>query len=312
MRSETTKTLISTAIIIAGLAVIFGLSGFIERVRPPLPAGFEDEDLSLQGGKLKGYSLGLEGLIADWYWMRSLQYLGNKLVQAPDENINLDDLRPLNPRLLYPYLNTATDLDPKFIAVYSYGAVVLPAIDPQKAIDITLKGIANNPSEWRLYHYLGYIYWRLEQYDNAADIYAKGSQVAGAPLFMQLMAAQMKTQGGSRDTARAMYNEMYAGANDAQTRESAALHLLRLDSLDEIDAINTVLASFEKQSGRCANTWGEIANRLIGVRLPSGKGLVLDKNGNPLDPTGVPYLLDNKDGACKTVTDYEHSKIPRQ
>lgn len=312
MRRETTKTLISTAIIIAGLAAIFGLSGFIERSRPALPPGAEDEDLSLQGAKLKGYSLGFEGLIADWYWMRSLQYLGNKLLKAPGENINLDDLRPLNPRLLYPYLNTATDLDPQFIAVYSYGAVVLPAIDPQKAIDITAKGIANNPSEWRLYHYLGYIYWRLEQFDKAADIYEKGAHVAGAPPFMQLMAAQMKTQGGSRDTARAMYNEMYAGANDDQARESASLHLLRLDSLDEIDAINAVLTTFEKQNGRCANTWGEVANKLMVAKPQSGKALVLDKSGNPLDPTGVAYLLDKKTAGCTAAIDYEHSKIPRQ
>jgi tetratricopeptide (TPR) repeat protein len=312
MRSETTKTLISTAIIIAGLAAIFGLSGFIERARPPLPPGFEDEDLSLQGAKLKGYSLGFEGLIADWYWMRSLQYLGNKLLQAPEGNINLDDLKPLNPRLLYPYLNTATDLDPRFIAVYSYGAVVLPAIDPQNAIDLTAKGIANNPSEWRLYHYLGYIYWRLGQYDNAADIYSKGSRITGAPPFMQMMAAQMKTQGGSRDTARAMYNEMFAGASDDQTKESAALHLLRLDALDEIDGINAVLAALQKQNGTCPNAWGEAANRLVGVRLPSGKALVIDRNGNPLDPTGIAYLIENKDGTCKAGIDPELSKIPRQ
>ena len=312
MRSDTTKSLISTAVIIAGLAAVFALSGFLERVRPGLPEGIEDEDLSLQGAKLKGYSLGFEGLIADWYWMRSLQYLGDKIVKNPEMDIDMNDLRPLNPRLLYPYLNTATDLDPQFIAVYSYGAVVLPAVDPQKAIDIAEKGIANNPSEWRLYHYLGYIHWRLNQFDKAAEAYERGSPIAGAPPFMQMMAAQMKTQGGSRDTARAMYNEMFAGASDEQTRELAALRLLRLDSLDEIDAIDAALNIFQKQTGRCANSWGEVANRLAGMRLPSGRALSQDRSGTPVDPTGIAYLIENKDGACKAGIDFERSKIPRQ
>lgn len=312
MTSDTTKTLISAAVIIAGLAAIFALSGFMERVRPGLPEGIDDEDLTLQGAKLKGYSLGFEGLIADWYWMRSLQYLGDKIVKNPEMEIDMNDLRPLNPRLLYPYLNTATDLDPQFIAVYSYGAVVLPAIDPQRAIDIASKGVANNPSEWRLYHYLGYIHWRLDQFDKAAKAYEKGSQIAGAPSFMQMMAAQMKTQGGSRDVARAMYNEVYSSASDEYTRDLATLRLLRLDSLDETDAMDGVLSTLQKQTGRCANSWSEVANRLIGVKAPSGRALNQDKSGTPVDPTGVPYLLDNKDGACKAGVDFERSKIPRQ
>jgi tetratricopeptide (TPR) repeat protein len=312
MRSEKTKTLISVATIVGGLVIAFFLTGFIDRNRPGLPEGYEDEDLSLQGAKLKGFSFGMEGLIADWYWMRSLQYLGDKLVKTPGEQIDLNDLRRLNPRLLYPFLDTATDLDPQFVAAYSYGAVVLPAIDPQKAIDLTSKGIANNPEEWRLYHYLGYIYWRLEQYDKAADIYEKGSHIAGAPPFMQMMTAQLRTQGGSRDTAREMYRQMVEGAHDDQVKESAALQLLRLDALDETEAINTVLSASQSPNGRCPNSFSEIQSRLRGARPATGRPLNFDKTGAPLDPLGIPYLLVNTNGLCRADIDFEHSKIPRQ
>ena len=145
MATKSTKTLIATAVILLGFASVFFLSGFIEGVRPPLPDGFEDHDLALQGSKLKGYALGSEGLIADWYWMNSLQYVGDKLMRSSLENLNIEDLRSLNPRLLYPYLNNATDLDPRFMPAYSYGATVLPAIDRDEAIKLTEKGIANNP-----------------------------------------------------------------------------------------------------------------------------------------------------------------------
>src|SRR5437773_156352 len=145
-----TSLVLPTLIVAAGFAAIFLLSGFIERNKPGLPEGYEDSDLAFNGSNLKGYAFGFEGLIADFYWMRSLQYVGDKLVKSNDEFINIDNLTNLNPRLLYPYLKTATDLDPQFIMAYTYGALVLPAIDPAKAIDLANKGIANNPKAWRL------------------------------------------------------------------------------------------------------------------------------------------------------------------
>ncbi|HNU09271.1 MAG TPA: hypothetical protein PKO33_15995, partial [Pyrinomonadaceae bacterium] len=78
MRSSTNNLILSGIAIAVGFALVFVLSGYINTVKPPLPEGYEDQDLSLQGAKLKNYSLGFNGLIADWYWMQSLQYLGGK------------------------------------------------------------------------------------------------------------------------------------------------------------------------------------------------------------------------------------------
>lgn len=224
------KYVLPTAIIVAGFAAIVPLSGFIESRRPHLPEGFGDSDLTMNGSRLKGFVFGAEGLIADWYFVRSLQYIGDKMMSLKSENLNIDDLSDLNPRLLYPMLENATDLDPHFIAAYSYGAVVLPAIDKEKAIEFANKGITHNPAEWRLYHHLGYIYWRLGQYDKAAEIYGRGAAIQGSPSFMRLMAASMKTTGGSRETARAIYQEMLDGSDDESIRITAARRLKELDS----------------------------------------------------------------------------------
>jgi tetratricopeptide (TPR) repeat protein len=190
--------------------------------------------------------------------------------------------------------------------------VVLPAIDPEKAIAITEKGIANNPGEWRLYHYLGFINWRLDRYDKAAEAYEKGAEVAGAPAFMQLMAVRMRTKGGSRETAREIYREMLEGAHDKQVRESAELQLLRLDSLDEIDAMSAILSAFQAQYGRCAGAWSDIFPKLLALKLPSGRPLNLAKSGVPVDPTGTEYLLTNTEAVCQIEIDGQKSKIPRQ
>ena len=99
------------AAIARGFLGVFFLSGFLESNAPPVPEDLENESLVVRGAKLKGFALGFEGLIADWYWMKSLQYLGNK-ISASKKTLDINDLKPLNPRLLYPYLDNATDLDP--------------------------------------------------------------------------------------------------------------------------------------------------------------------------------------------------------
>jgi tetratricopeptide (TPR) repeat protein len=312
MNQNSKQTIISIVAIIFGFGLIFVLSNFIKSSRPSLPDNYIDEDLALQGAKLKGYSLGFEGLIADWYWMQSLQYIGDKVIKS-NANINLENLRPLNPRLLYPFLDNATDLDPQFMACYSYGAVVLPAIDPQQAIKLTEKGIVKNPNEWRLLQHLGYIYWRLGNFEKASETYENGSKINGAPPFMKLMSAQMKTQGGSRETARTMYEQMLAEAQDSQTKENAAIRLLEIESLDERDAIRTVLDNFKQKNGRCPTNWREIYPVLRNQKTPNGKTLRFESSAfAPLDPTNAAYLLIQNADKCDISVDSKSSKIPVQ
>jgi len=125
--------LIAFLVFAAGFASIFDLSRYISAHRISLPDTYADSDLDLQGKRLKGYTLGTDGLLADWYWMRSLQYIGGKIAIKGLDQTNLEDMTSLNPRLLYPLLDNATTLDPKLMAAYSYGATVLPAIDPKQA-----------------------------------------------------------------------------------------------------------------------------------------------------------------------------------
>ena len=170
------------AVAVVALPMLVLMSDQANASRVALAESYEDSDLELDGRKLRGFALGSEGLLADWYWIRSLQYLGGKIAKKQLANVDIEDLRPLNPRLLYPLLDNATDLDPSFIAAYSYGAIVLPAIDRQAAIKFTQKGIANNPEAWRLYHYLGYIYWREKDYESASRL-RSGSRGSGFAAF---------------------------------------------------------------------------------------------------------------------------------
>lgn len=243
----------------------------------------QQESLYLTGPTLRRMSLGFNGLVADWYWMRSLQYVGKKILEAP-ENVQLDNLAQLELRLLAPLLDVATTLDPEFMEPYQYAAVVLPAIDQDEAIRITRKGIAANPTQWRLYQHLGYIYWQRDDFTAAGDAYAQGAMVPGAPPWMEAMKARMAAEGGSRDVAREIYTRMYEQAGDSQIKETARLRLLQLDSMDQRDVIRKLLTIYNARVGKCPSSWREVEPLLRAARLP-----VADRA--PIDPAGTPYVL---------------------
>jgi len=301
-------SIIAFLILVSGFAAVFGLSRFLDANRINLPPSYSDSDLDLQGKKLNGFALGAEGLLADWYWMRSLQYLGGKVADRGMGSMNLEDMTSLNPRLLYPLLDNATSLDPKLMAAYSFGAVVLPAIDSEQAIALTEKGIRDNPNQWRLLQYLGYIHWRLKNYDQAADAYERGSRIPGAPPFFRLMAAKMRSDGGSRDAAKIIYRQALEQSEDRQSRAAAELKLKQLDALDELDVINKVLAEPETRAGRCASSWNEVLPALLAASSSAKIELRVDRAGNLVDPAGVPYRLDRE--KCRADVDHTTSPIP--
>jgi tetratricopeptide (TPR) repeat protein len=282
------------AIIALGFVCVVGLSRWMDEHRPPVDSIVEEERLYMTGAAIKRMSLGFNGLVADWYWMRSLQYVGRKALDH-EGRFQLDDLGPLNLKLLAPLLDTATTLDPEFIAVYEYGAVVLPAINDEHAIALLKKGIAANPSAWRLYHHLGYIYWQRGDYQTASETYAAGAKLPAAPAWMEQMSARLLAEGGDRATAREMYERMRDEADDEQVKHLAELRLLQIRSFDERDVIRRALTDYAERKGRCAASWKEVGEALRAARLR------LDAAGAPLDPANTPYVLDK--GGCDVDLD---------
>jgi tetratricopeptide (TPR) repeat protein len=277
------------------LAVLFvclgsaaGVARWLELRRPAQSEVSQvSEELYVTPNAAREMSLAFNGLAADWYWLRTLQYVGRKST-AYEGQIQLDDLRPLNLKILTPLLDNTTTLDPQFMAAYEYGAVVLPAVDIDAAVKLIDKGIEANPNAWRLYSYLGYINWQQSRFKEASEAYAAGSRVAGAPAWMGSLAAQMSVKGGSRETARAIYETMLRTTEDEHTRKLAADRLAQLQSLDEMDALRRVVSAYqERAAGRCPATWREVAPLVRAARLRQ------DASGAPLDPSNVPYKLVN-------------------
>jgi tetratricopeptide (TPR) repeat protein len=292
--------------IVIGLAIVVGLTHWDDNRRANTETEASEEPLYVSGHTARRLSLAFNGLAADWYWIRSLQYVGRKIVKYQDTHegrFDLKSLASLDLRGLYSLLQVSTTLDPQFMAPYEYGSVILPEINQDQAIALLNYGIANNPNSWRLHQHLGYIYWQKGDYQTASDVYAAGAKLPDAPPWMAAMSARMKAEGGSRDAAREMYQHLYDASSDNAVREMVTKQVMRLDSLDQRDVIQRILKDYASRSGRCASSWQDVDGPLRSARLQ------IDAVGAPVDPSGAPYRLV-KNGCDVDLN--ENSAVPKR
>jgi tetratricopeptide (TPR) repeat protein len=293
-------------VILVGLTAAAMVTRWNDRHARDLNPRFAEEPLYLNGPAMKRLTLAFNGVAADWFWLRSLQYVGRKIVSYEDAhegNFNLANLSSLDLRLLPSLLRMTTTLDPQFLEPYYYGAFILPDLDPNEAIALLNHGIAANPDKWRLYQHLGYIYWQRSDYQKASEVYAAGARISGAPPWMLAMSARMKAEGGAGAAAREMYVHLSEASDDPTVKEMVAKQLMRLDSVEERERIRRVLSDYATRSGRCATSWKEInvALRAAGLRMNAA--------GAPIDPKDLPYRLVKS--GCEVDLD-EHSEVPRR
>ncbi len=236
-----------------------------------------DQVLYVRSGEvMKRAALSYEALLADVYWIRALQHYGRERLK-PSEARRYE--------LLYPLLDLATTLDPRFTIGYRFGAIFLAepqpggAGRPDLAIALLKNGVARNPEKWDYYHDIGFIYyWNLHDYEQAAHWFNRGGELAGAPWWLRTYAAVMLTRGGDRQASRAMWVQIAQSGDSEWLQKTSQIRLLQLDALDQIDALQPVLAAFSSRTGRMPRSWEEIA----------AAGLT---RGIPLDPSGTPYRL---------------------
>jgi hypothetical protein len=306
------KRAIPLVIIIAGLCLLYPLQRYIDSERSREVVSEETLYFS-SGESIKRMSLGFDGLAADVYWIRTVQYFGRKLIdgRAPGETLSVGSTREIRMDLLAPLLDIIVTLDPQHISAYRFGAIFLPERDLPAAISLLERGVAANPKQWRLYQDLGYIYWqagnqatgaeeKASLYAKAAEWYGRGAEVEGARDWMADMAGVMRIQGGERATARKIYSD-YLASEEPHIRDQAAARLKQLDSLDQIDLINEELRKRFEQTGKCPLSLRTLARELY------SKGLTLNSEMMPVDPDGFPYSLN---GSCRAELNKE-STIPR-
>jgi tetratricopeptide (TPR) repeat protein len=210
---------------------------------------------------LKRLSLGYDGLLADIYWTRAVQYYGNK---------HHDGARRLDPQLLVAYEYGANFLAPK----PPNGAGM-----PERAIALEEFGIRNNPDAWQLYYNAGFIhYMELKDYEGAAEAFARGAQRPNAHPFLAILAGRMAEHAGDRQMARMMWNTSFQTTKDLNVRANAAAHLRALQVDEDVSNLEALTARYQQQTGRFPSSFSEL----------EAAGML---RGSPRDPLGQSYKL---------------------
>jgi hypothetical protein len=232
--------------------------------------------LFLPSGKfLRQLSLGYEGLLADIYWTRVVQYFGRKRLAHSTEF-----------RLLGPLLQITTDLDPHLVVAYRFGSIFLADKPPQgagqplEALALLHRGIVANPDYWRFWEDVGFVYyWDLKDYAAAARAFRTGSERPGAMQWMRAMAARVAAQGGQLETSRFLWAEIARQPGNEQIRKNAEDHLMAIQATEEITKLGELVALYNSRQERPA--------RSLQALVVAGYLRAL-----PRDPSGTPYILD--------------------
>ena len=268
MKPSRKITIVASLMLIVCLAASVMLLQRLDQVRSG--ATLEEVLYISSPQALKRLSLGYDGLLADIYWTRAVQYFGQKHFAGATRY-----------DLLAPLLEITTALDPHLTVAYEFGSTFLAAQPPngaglpQKAIALTEYGIRENPDEWRLYYDLGFIYYmELKDYKGAADAFARGSRVPNAHPWLKLMAAQMAEHAGDLQTARMMWVATYQTTTDKSVRANAAAHLRAIRAQDDV----TVPVNLGNPVGHLPSSFADL----------QATGML---RGVPVDPVGHPYQL---------------------
>ena len=236
----------------------------------------EKEELLVRSrGLLKKLSLGYDSLLASIYWTRAVQYYGGR---RRDRDPNFE--------LLGPLLDLTTTLDPHLLVAYKFGAVFLAepsprgAGRPDLAVALLRRGIVANPDNWRLWHDLGFIYyWDMKDYRQASQAYRQGSKHPKARDWMKVMSAKIAQEGGSRETSRFLWREIYESTQDPNIRKNALDHLTGLKAEEDAEQLEKLAVKFNSRFGRVPASVAEM------VRAGLLRGVLLD-------PAGYPYIVD--------------------
>jgi tetratricopeptide (TPR) repeat protein len=268
-----TKTVLAAAV---SCLVVFGaISVFmLQRIDRARTGATLQEFLYISSPQLlRRLSLGYEGLLADVYWTRAVQYYGGVHHGGGGRY-----------ELLQPLLHITTQLDPHLIPAYEFGGTFLAAKSPggaglpEKAIELVEYGIHNNSDDWHLYYDLGFIYYDLKDFRSAADAFLRGSKVPNAHPFLKILAAQMAEHGGDAATARMMWSAAYQTTNEKNIKANAAAHLRALQVEQDVTELEKIVETYEQRTGHVPQSFAQL----------QAEGFL---RGTPVDPFGKAYKL---------------------
>ena len=292
---------------VVGVLVCGAISVRLQAMRDSMPfATTDSEAMYLTQRAVSRAAFTHRSLVSDLYWIRTLQYFGGRAHLSRERQsdpfeppASIAATAPVSFEQLYPMLDITTTLDPRFNIAYRFGAIFLAAQAPDGpgrpdlAVRLLEKALQAAPEKWQYWHDIGFVYyWNTHEYRKASEAFQRGAELPGAPWWLRSLAATMLAKGGDRETSRLLWRQLYESANNDYAKIAARTKLMQLDAIEQIEQLQPLVDRVAERLGEPVTSWRTLA--VMGVA-----------RGEPVDPTGVPYVLQ----PTGRVTVSEHSTL---
>ncbi|MFC1671800.1 hypothetical protein ACFL01_01560 [Planctomycetota bacterium] len=196
----------------------------------------------LPNGKMLGWvSGGMDDVLSDLLWLRSLRYVMDHFSSDRDYTY------------MYKAYDIITDLDPGFQRAYRFGSYFLSGITDefQNARALLEKGWKNNPASWEIASDLGAVYdLHLKDPTMAGEWYAKAARIPDCPDHLRKNATVLFEEEGRLDRALAMWTGIFEGAESGGMKEIAEWNVKRVRSLMIIQELDSLVERYRKEKGK--------------------------------------------------------------
>jgi hypothetical protein len=191
-------------------------------------------------------SLGFQQLMADWYWVKGLQYFTDP-AQEVKEYRNLGD-----------FLEVVLGLDPDFQYAYKFAGIAIPFdtgrlrfSNTARAIDFLERGSKRFPGNWELHFYLGFYLLNFrEDTAGAAEHFAAAARLPGSPEYMKLFAARLFSVSGDLERGRLFAEAMLASTTDANERAKLERRIRDIGMEGKLRQLEEAARRFHDERGR--------------------------------------------------------------
>jgi len=162
---------------------------------------------------MKMLSLGFDNLLADFYWLGFVQYVGDTSARQKDRYADAEK-----------YVDLIVTLDPKIVQVYYFAAFIIGSEQkqPHIAAQIIDRGIAANQENWYLPFIAGinqYLYAHNDVL--AAKYYRMAARFPEAPKWLGRQADVMEAKIPSVIKEVNVWDRIYYSSKDILVKERA-------------------------------------------------------------------------------------------
>lgn len=226
-------------------------------------------------------SLGQRQLLADAYWLETVQYMGWMTVSGGDW------------RALYPLADITTDLDPRFGYAYQVAGSNLAGLGHRyaEADRILEKGMRNVPNRWSLPWTRAVNKFLYERDFTAAAHYARRAAEVGNRPHLALLAANLSLvtdDDGEYTAADTILGSAIRMADTDALRVELEQRRVKVRTYAVLSRVERAVAAFERRVGRRPLLLEEVV----------AEGILRDL---PADPAGGVVVYDVATGKVRST-----------